>query len=297
MKQISKFLAVALLVLATISCKKEPKAEEQIIVPGPDTTTVAQYNRIISLNGAMTEIVAALGQQDKIVGVDVTSTYPDGIKDSATDLGHIRSISIEGIMALQPDLILAAADEISPELEEKIKLAKVEIKVFNREFSADGAKALIGQVATVLQAEGALELQDKIDVGLNKVVPLPLTQKVLFIYARGGNNLMVGGVNTPVEKVIQLAGGQNAVSDFDNYKPLTPEALIQSNPDVILMFTSGMESIGGIEGVLKIPGIDKTNAGKNKKIIAMDGALLAGFGPRVGKAAAELNRKLAENAK
>jgi iron complex transport system substrate-binding protein len=108
---------------------------------------------------------------------------------------------------------------------------------------------------------------------------------------------MVSGTGTPVDKMISLAGGKNAVSDFEDYKPLTPEALIKGNPDVILMFDSGLQSVGGAEGVLKIPGVDKTNAGKNKKIISMDGALLSGFGPRLGEGIYQLNSLLAENAK
>src|SRR5690606_35624661 len=83
--------------------------------------------------------------------------------------------------------------------------------------------------------------------------------------------------------------------DFEDFKPLTPEALIQSNPDYILLFEKGLESLGGIDGVLQIQGINQINAGKNKQIITMDGALLSGFGPRVGQAAKELNQLLSKN--
>lgn len=296
MKHIAKFLAVALMILATTSCKKEQQAPEENAT-ATDTVTKVEKRRIISLNGALTEIISALGNQDQIVAVDVTSTYPEGIKDSAKDLGHVRSISIEALMAEKPELILATSEDLSPELTEKIKLAKVDVRVFDRDYTAEGTKMLIGQVATVLQSEGAQKLQDKIDADLKGVEQLKIQPKVLFIYARGAGTLMVGGKNTPVDKVIELAGGKNAVTDFEDYKPLTPEALIQANPDVILMFDSGIQSLGGEQGVLKIQGIEKTNAGKNKKIIAMDGALLSGFGPRLGEAAATLNGKFKENAK
>jgi iron complex transport system substrate-binding protein len=97
--------------------------------------------------------------------------------------------------------------------------------------------------------------------------------------------------------MIALANGKNAITDFSDYKDLTPEALIKGNPDVILMFQTGFEGAGGIEGVLKIPGVNKTNAGKNKKIIAMDGGLLNSFGPRTGEAAVQLNTLLTADAK
>ncbi|HTN17434.1 MAG TPA: ABC transporter substrate-binding protein, partial [Chitinophagaceae bacterium] len=92
--------------------------------------------------------------------------------------------------------------------------------------------------------------------------------------------------------MIKLAGGENAVSGFEDFKPLTPEALLNANPDVILMFTSGLESLGGMDGLLKVPGIAMTNAGKKKQVIEMDGQYLTGFGPRLGKAIAELSKKL-----
>lgn len=296
MKQIAKFMAVAFIIMATASCKKEQQATEENVTPA-DTIAKVEKKRIISLNGALTEIISALGHQDEIVAVDVTSTYPEDIKNSAKDLGHVRSISIEALMAQKPELILATSEDLSPELTEKIKLAKVDVRVFDRDYTAEGTKMLIGQVATILQSEGAQKLQDKIDADLKAVKQLKQQPKVLFIYARGAGALMVGGKNTPVDKVIELAGGKNAVTDFEDYKPLTAEAVIQANPDVILMFDSGIASLGGEQGVLKIQGIEKTNAGKNKKIITMDGALLSGFGPRVGEAAATLNGKFQENAK
>ncbi len=107
----------------------------------------------------------------------------------------------------------------------------------------------------------------------------------------GTGNLMVAGKNTSVDKMISLAGGINAFSDFEDYKPLTPEALVAANPDVIVMFESGLKSMGGLDGIMQVQGMAQINAGKNKKVIEMDGQYLAGFGPRVGKAIVELSRK------
>lgn len=296
MKKINTILVAAFMLVAAVSCKKETTTTDDSTVK-TDTIAKAETHKIVSLNGAVTEIVSALGHEKEIVGVDVTSTYPESLKGTAKDLGHVRSISIENIMALKPTLILATDKDMSPELLEKLKQSGVKAEVFVQEFTADGSKKLIADVAKALNNDGAKALQDKIDADLKNVKPIAAAPKVLFIYARGANMMMVAGTSTPVERMIALAGGKNAVTDFEDFKPLTPEALIKGNPDVILLFDSGIGSLGGPQGVLKIPGVDKTNAGKNKKIIAMDGALLSGFGPRVGEGAVKLNTLLLENAK
>ena len=297
MKKINTILAFTLILLATVSCKKEEKTTEDTTVKN-DTVAKAETQRIISLNGAVTEIVAALGHEKEIVGVDVTSTYPETVKTTAKDLGHVsRGVTIESIIALKPTVILGTDKDMSPELLAKIKASGVKAQLFTQEFTPEGTKKLIEEVAKAVNNTEYKALQDKVDADLKNVKPVAAAPKVLFIYARGANMMMVSGTNTPVDKVIALAGGKNAITDFEDYKPLTPEALIKGNPDVILMFDSGLQSLGGVENVLKITGVDKTNAGKNKKIIAMDGALLSGFGPRLGEGVTQLNGLLLGNAK
>src|SRR5690606_33860565 len=116
--------------------------------------------------------------------------------------------------------------------------------------------------------------------------------KVLFIYARGTGTMMVAGKDTQVGKMIELAGGVNAVNDFADFKPLTAEALVAANPDVILLFDSGLSSLGGIDGLWEVQGNKQTNAGKNRKVIEMDGQFLTGFSQRLGKALEELGKKI-----
>lgn len=286
MKKIS-VLVLAIVSLAVASCKKEEETKKE---ETPVEKTEAL--KIVSLNGAVTEIIAALGHEKEIVGVDVTSTYPETVKTTAKDLGHVRSITIESIVALKPTVIIGTDKDISPELAEKIKAAGIEAHILKQDFSPEGTKKLIADVAGIIKNTDFKALTDKVDADLAKIQPIAKAPKVLFIYARGAGTLMVAGKNTPVEKTIALAGGQNAVTEFDDFKPLTPESLIKGNPDVILLFTTGLQSLGGVDGLLKIQGVEKTNAGKNKKIIALDGALISGFGPRVGEGAAALNAEL-----
>lgn len=288
MRKISSFLAIALFASTLFSCSNATDNQ-----PGKDA---APKERIVSLNGAVTEIISDLGHEKELVGRDVTSTYPQWVKDSVKDLGHVRSISVEAILALNPALILASDKDLPPAIDEKLKNSGIKFKVFHQDFSVDGTKQLIGEVAQFIGDDKAQSLQTKIDSDLTKVKTFSAKPKVLFIYARGAGTMMVAGGNTPLESMINLAGGANAATGFTDFKPLTPEALVNSNPDVILLFDSGLQSLGGIDGLLKIPGVAQTNAGKNKAVITMDGGLLADFGPRLGEAAVTLNSLLAKYA-
>ena len=104
----------------------------------------------------------------------------------------------------------------------------------------------------------------------------------------------VAGKDTAAGAMIELAGGVNAVSAFEGYKPMNAEAIVQANPDYILFTDRGLESVGGVEGALKLNGIAQTSAGKNKRIISIDDLLLLGFGPRTASGAVELSKAIQE---
>ncbi len=254
--------------------------------------------RIVSLNGTVTEILCGLGLQSQIVGVDVTSTYPAAM-EKVTKVGHNRNIGAEAVLALQPTLIVgtksATGMDIKPELIRQFEQAGVKTLFFEQTHSVAGARKLIQDVGAAFRKPAqATALIRKLDVDLAGVRKPAKAKKILFIYARGAGNMMVAGEHTPVDQLITLAGGQNAVTGFDSFKPLTAEALVSANPDAILLFSSGLESLGGMSGLLKVPGVAQTNAGRSKAVIEMDGQLMTGFSPRLGLAVQELSRKLNE---
>lgn len=291
MRKITLLIALAVSFTA-MSCKTENKETNDATV----TDNKAVENQIVSLSGAITETIAALGKGDEIVGKDVTSTYPADL--TAKDLGHVgRGMTIEGLMSVNPTLIIGTTKEENPDLMGKIKESGIKLELVNQEYSVEGAKNLIKNVAEIIGVSEVQNLYDKIDADLAQLQSFEKKPKVLFIYARGAGNLMVAGTGTPMEALIKIAGAENAVTEFADFKPLTPESLIQGNPDVILMFDTGIQSMGGMDGILKVPGVEQTNAGKNKKIVTMDGGLMSNFGPRVGEAALELNKKLIEATK
>ncbi|WP_324679267.1 heme/hemin ABC transporter substrate-binding protein [Hymenobacter sp. GOD-10R] len=250
--------------------------------------------RIVSLNGTISEILCQLGLQSQVVGVDVTSTYP-GALTKLPKVGHNRNISAEGVLALSPTIVVGTTESLKPEVTSQLKSAGVTVQLFPQEYSVAGTKKLIQQVAAAFQASAkAPALLKQLDADLAKAHKPAKSPKVLFIYARGTGTMMVAGQGTPLEKVIGLAGGQNAATGFTDFKPLTAEALVAANPDVLLLFDSGLESLGGKAGLLKVPGIAQTTAGRTGRVVEMDGQLLSGFGPRLGLATSELARQLSQ---
>lgn len=278
-----KLSASALFIAAIlfISCNnsKQPKADTQ------------HASRIVSLNGSITEVLCAFGMEKNIVGVDVTSNYPESV-NKIEKVGYVRSLAAEKVLALNPTLVLAFSEGMKPELKDQLSSAQVHSIIIKQEYTINGTKAFIKTLAENFdQQPKADELNNKIDEDLKKVEVLSSKPKVLFIYARGAGTLMVAGNHTAPKGMIELAGGENAISGFDDFKPLTPEALVNANPDIILLFDSGLQSLGGMEGLMAIPGVSQTNAGKTKNVIEMDGQYLAGFGPRIGEAVVFLNQK------
>lgn len=267
----------------------------QACQPAAQSTGFSDNAKIVSLNGTISEILVDLGFEENIVGVDVASNYPASLQEKPK-VGHSRQLSAEGILALAPDVVIATSEDIKPELAQQIRSTGVKLLLFDHHFSPNGTKELIRSMADSLGREKKgdsilVALQSDLEKveAIEKKEPKP---KVLFIYARGTGTMMVAGKNTQVEKMIELAGGVNAVDDFTEFRPLTAEALVAANPDVILLFDSGLSSLGGVDGLLEVQGIRQTNAGKNKKFVEMEGQFLTGFSQRLGKAVEELAKRI-----
>ena len=264
--------------------------------PATGTSQSLDSAKIVSTNGTISEILAALDMEDQLVGVDVASTYPASLQ-SKPKIGHNRDISAEGILALGPDMVLGIHDVLPENVAGQLEASGVKLNLFEHTYSVAGAKQLIRTVADSVaqpaKGDSLLQVLEN-DLALADSIVAQYAQKpkVLFIYARGAGTMMVAGQETQLDEMIKLAGGVNAAQGFTDFKPLTSEALVAANPDVVLLFDSGLSSLGGIDGLLAVQGMAQTNAGKNKKVVEMDGQYLTGFGPRLGKAIKELAEKI-----
>ncbi|MBO9444596.1 ABC transporter substrate-binding protein [Ruegeria sp. R14_0] len=253
-------------------------------------------NRIIAIGSSVTEIVYALGQQDRLVGRDQTSTYPAAALD-LRDVGYMRALSPEGVLSVSPDLILALEGAGPPEAIAVLKEAGVPFVTVAEDYSRDGVVQKIRAVGAALGVEDAAEALAaetgaQIDGAHATAVGSGGTARVLFILSAQDNRIMVGGADTQADSIIRLAGGVNAAGSVSGFKPMTPEAIASTTPDVILMMYRQGNHSTAVEELFALPAIQLTPAGQNKKLIRMPGAYLLGFGPRTAQAIAELSSEL-----
>lgn len=252
---------------------------------------LAQEVRIITAGSAMTETVCALGDCDKIVATDRTSLYPEKVQ-SLPSIGYRSTISAEGIIALKPTILIVEKDYVEDAVVKQIQSTGIKVVAIARSYDLSGTKDLIRSIAKELNKKSQGEqIIAKIESQLaeaNAIVKRSKSSpKVLCIYNRGTQSFDVAG-NRTFSNILPFVGATPAVTGVEGYKALNTEALIASNPDYLLMFESGVKSLGGVEGVLKVPGVNQTTAGKKKQVIAMDGIKLSNFGPRLGEAVKEL---------
>lgn len=259
----------------------------------------AEPQRVVAVGGALTEIIYALGAEDKLAGVDTTSLYPK----SATELpqvGYQRALSAEGLLSLSPDIVLATDQAGPPAVIEQIKQAGVRIVIIPTEYSAEGVATKIRMVAEALGLadEGQRmesEFRQQMQV-LNDEIAVKETadadSKVVFLLNVGQGSPMAAGTNTASDAMIALSGAKNALSGHEGYKPVSTEAMVAANPDILLMPQRTIDGLGGPEGVLNLPGVSITHAGKTGRIVSMEGLYLLGFTPRLPEAVRDLHQLL-----
>jgi iron complex transport system substrate-binding protein len=250
--------------------------------------------RLISIGGALTEIVYSLHAHTELVGVDTTSIYP-AAATRLPNVGYTRSLSSEGILALRPTQLIATEDAGPPIVLKQIIDAGIPLSILP---SGHQFIDIINRVRTigrlVHKTDAAEALASRLLLEWNNTQKRVANSKhnstrVLFILSQNPTQLMVGGEKTSADAMIVYAGARNAISGFSGFKPLTPEAVIAANPDVLLLTDQGMKAVGGIGGVLRFPGVNQTRAGKEQNIVSLEAMYLLGFGPRMPLAVAELN--------
>ncbi|MCW5805607.1 MAG: ABC transporter substrate-binding protein [Deltaproteobacteria bacterium] len=248
--------------------------------------------RIVAVGGAITETVFALGAGDRVVAVDTSSVFPSAV-DALPKVGYQRSLAAETILAHEPSLVIVSDEAGPPSTLEQLRAAGVRVEQMPGARTPDAAVARIATVAAALDRPAEplrSQVQREIAAAVARV---PADRpRCAIIYARGGGSLSVSGAGTQGEAMVELAGGKNALSGFTGWKPLSAEALVAAAPDVLVLPTRGLASLGGEAGLLATPGVADTPAGKARRIVTLDDLLLLGFGPRLGPAIDTLSAAL-----
>jgi iron complex transport system substrate-binding protein len=289
--RLSRRASLALLLLA--ACKPSSASGEAGGTGGGGATTVGR--RLVTVGGSLTEIAFALGVGGEIVGVDSSSTFP-AEATKLPQVGYQRALSAEGVLALRPTLVLASQDAGPPAALEQIRSAGVAVQVIQAEPSAEGALAKIRRAAAALgrAAEGEA-LATRLDSALKEAQAQANGKprlRVLCVYARGAGTVLISGKGSAAAAMVALAGAENAAPEIEGSKPLTPESALAARPDVLLATTHGIEGLGGVEALLRQPGLADTPAGKARRVVVLDDLLLLGFGPRTGEAVRRLIEEL-----
>lgn len=249
--------------------------------------------RVVSLGGAVTEIVVALGGADRLVARDTTSTFPPEIT-ALPDVGYVRALSPEGLLSVGPDLILAEAGAGPVETVEQMRAAAIPFVTIPEGRDAAGVAAKIRAVGQALGLPAdalAAQVQARIESAAARAATGD-APKVLFILSLQGGRVLASGTDTQADAIIRLAGGANAITGFEGYKPLTDEAIITAAPDVILMMDRGGDHGASADQLFALPALATTPAAAARRVVRMDGLLLLGFGPRTGEAVERLSEAL-----
>ncbi|WP_277207392.1 heme/hemin ABC transporter substrate-binding protein [Vibrio misgurnus] len=242
--------------------------------------TLAQ-ERIVSAGSAVTELMLALGAQQQLVAVDVTSELPSSL--NLPKIGYHRRLAAEGLLALAPTQLIGS-DEMGPDNAlQQLRNAGVQVSVINSDASPQGLLIRIDQIAQLTNSEShAQQLKQSVQQQIASLqAKQPTTpKKVLFLLLHEGRAANVAGSDTVPDTIIRLAGGHNPASQVTSYKPLSMESMLEMQPEMILVSGRSLDVLGGVDAVLSaVPVLAATPAGQNKNIVAIDGhALVGGLG-------------------
>lgn len=247
--------------------------------------------RVVSVGGAITESIYALGLERSLIAADTTSTFP-AVAERLPRVGYLRALSAEGLLSLAPSLILASEDAGPPAVLAQIKSAGVRWVSLPTAHTAaspvDKLRAIgeaLGQperaAARIRQYEAEWQ---RTQAGVARLGSRP---RAVFVMSHGGPALNLAGRDTAADAMLKLAGCVNAL-EFNGYKAISAESLAAAAPDVIVTTVLSVEGMGGTASLLKRPGMAETPAARNKRVLAYDGLFLLGFGPRLPQAVEQL---------
>jgi iron complex transport system substrate-binding protein len=275
--------AISLVIVS--GCSSQPSAVEQIDSVDAisiSTTQSTQYSRVVALANGSAEIIASLGHLNILIGRDFASDVASLESVEVVTSGH--QIVAEKILSLNPDLVII--DALSGPSSSLVAIEKAGIRIvkISEAWKLDEIDRKVSEIAQVIGAiDDGKNLIAALQGSKSAVTQIPVGKTIAFLYLRGGSAIyLIGGKGSGTDSLIAAIGGVDAgAQKFDNpFTPMTAEAVATLNPDLFLVMSKGLESVGGIDGLVELPGIAQTQAGKKRAIVAVDDSLLLSFGPR-----------------
>ena len=256
---------------------------------------VESAERIIAVDmaGSLAQTVWGLGLGDRLVGRDISTTLP-GTEDLPVVTGTGHSISVESVLELRPDIVLTDGTVGPIDVMLQLRDAGVTLVFVREPAGLDQPAAQAKRVGEVLGvAQRGEELASRIDSEIESVIEVitantpddPQKQlRMVFLYLRGANGIYyLFGDESGAGDLITALGGIDVAGEigWEGLRPMTDEALIRANPDLILVMSHGLDSVGGVDALIeKKPAIGLTTAGQNRRFVDMADAVVLGFGPR-----------------
>jgi iron complex transport system substrate-binding protein len=245
------------------------------------TTSTFSVSRVVVLANGVAEILNSLNAISILVGRDISSTE-SALKDIPIVTSGHQVIS-EKVISLKPDLVIIDASTGPKAALDQIRGAGIRIVQTPESWTLSDIAKKVTAVGDAIGARAQAEELNKQMAKVAQAQRVANSPRIAFLYVRGTSSIyLIGGPGSGADSLIQAMGGIDvgAASLKHPFNTLTPEALAAANPDVILVMTKGLQSVGGVEGLLKLPGVAQTNAGKNSRVIDVDDSLLLSFGPR-----------------
>ena len=284
-----KALVVALVTVAALTgCGTT--AGTAIDISANDVTTsriesdeTPRYSRVVALANGSAEIIDSLGLKSILIGRDIASNEPALESVPVVTSGH--QVVAEKIIALRPDLVIIDSSVGPSQAIEALKKSGIKVESIEEVWTVEGISQKVVAVASLLGVQkSGQQLADAIEatiVGASENVSG--SPRVLFLYLRGGNSIyFVGGKGSGADSLLAAIGAVDAgaVANSKPFSPLTAESIIELKPEIIMVMSKGLASVGGVSGLLALPGVAQTPAGKESRVISVDDSLLLSFGAR-----------------
>lgn len=253
--------------------------------------TVTDISRIIPLSGDIAEIIWDLGLSANIVGVDVSAVYPEALL-ALPKIGYERVLNAEGILSLNPTVVIGKQAAGPPEVIEQVSGAGVPVVIIASSETIEAPNEKIERVASALGVQNDSQVQaldvrvhDEIQAAIDLAAQATDKPAVLILLIQEGGVQLVAGGGTVASAMLEAAGATNAAeaAGITGYQPITAEALVAAAPDIIVTQSLGAQAVGGVDGIMALPGVAETPAGQNGRIYIYDDELLLGMTPRTGQ--------------